>query len=440
MQASALDIIEIPIAYGARQLIVKLPRAYFMGSLKAGDAPPLADPREVVVAALRQPVGALPLHRLVRPGDRIAVVVPDRTRPMPLPEILAPVLDELARGGAARDAVTLVVALGSHRAMTPAELADMLGDEITRAYRVVNHDWAAPDLVDLGVTPLGIPIRVNRTVWEADLKIGISSVKPHRSAGWSGGGKIIDPGVCGADTVGMTHWRSVAFTADQILGVAENPIRHEIEKVADRVGLGFSVNAVLNRHNQLVHVSAGHPVQSHRAAVPHAEALYRVAPPRRANVLISGTASWAADLWAGVAGLFLAEYFVQPSGTVVVAAPCPDGIAPHHPEILEFGYRPPQEIEAMVGAGRFSDLAAASHMAVVGGVLFGMNVGCTLVSDGISHEVASRLGLEWAHTVQDAVDAALARYGAQARVLVCQAEDVADMLVLPRAPSDERTA
>jgi nickel-dependent lactate racemase len=419
---------------------VRLPQANFLGYLKAGDATPVHDPSEAVVAALSAPIGTPLLRRMVRPGARVALVVPDRTRPMPLNAILRPVLEELERGGVASHAITIVVALGSHRPMTAVELSAMLGEDVVRQYRVENHDWAAGDLVDLGVTPLGIPIRVNRTVWEADVKVGISSVKPHRSAGWSGGGKIIDPGVCGAETVGMTHWRSVAYTAEQILGIAENPIRHEIERVAERVGLGFSVNVVLNRHGGLVHASAGHPVLAHRAAVPAADALYRVASGERADVLISGTAPWARDLWAGVAGLFLAEYFVRPGGTVVVAAPCPDGIAAHHPEILEFGYRPPKEIEALVNAGRFTDLAAASHMAVVGGVLFDMGVGCTLISDGISQSVSEKLGLRWSASVQEATDAAVARYGSHARVLVCRAEDVADMLVLPRRESRDVAA
>jgi hypothetical protein len=125
---------------------------------------------------------------------------------------------------------------------------------------------------------------------------------------------------------------------------------------------------------------------------------------------------------------------------VVLAAPCPDGIAAHHPEILEFGYRPPEEVAAMVRAGRFADLAAASHIAVVGGVLFGMGVRCTLVSDGISRDVAARLGLGWAPSTQEALDAALSRHGPRARVLVCEAEDVADMMVLPRGKEKHAVA
>ncbi len=435
-----MKTIHIPLRYGERELNIGLPEANFLGSLMAGDAEPVADTREAVVAALRRPIGTFPLEQLVRSGTRVALIVPDRTRPMPLIEILPPILDALRRGGVAPNDITVVVALGSHRAMTDAELADMLGDRTLLNYRVVNHDWAASDLVDLGTTDLGIPIKVNRTVWEADVKIGVSSVKPHRAAGWSGGAKIIDPGVCGAETVGATHWQSVQFTADQILGVAENPIRLEMEKVAARVGLDFSVNVVLNRHNRLVDVRAGHFVQAHRAAVPAAERMYRVAARDRADILVSGTAPWAADLWAGVAGLFLAEHFVKPGGTVVLAAPCPDGIAPHHPEILEFGYRPFKEIEAMVKAGRFADLAAASHMAVVGGVLFEMGVHCTLISDGISREVTSTLGLDWASSLQEAFDAAMNRHGVQARVLACQAEDVADMMVLPRGQETQAVA
>jgi hypothetical protein len=230
----------------------------------------------------------------------------------------------------------------------------------------------------------------------------------------------------------MTHWRGVRFSADEIMGVADNPVRREIERVATRVGLDFSLNAVLNRRNQLVDVKAGHHVAAHRAAVAVADPLYRVAPSARADVLIGGSASWASDLWSGIGAVFLGERFVRPGGTVVAAAPCPDGVAPHHPEILQYGYRPLAEIEAMVDAGRFSDLAAASHMTVVGRVRFGMGVRCILVSDGLGRDVVERLGLEWAPSLQEAVDRALAPYTQPVTVYACQAEDVADMMVLPR--------
>ncbi|HHY47480.1 MAG TPA: nickel-dependent lactate racemase [Firmicutes bacterium] len=422
----------LELSFDGGKCNISIPAGSLLGIPKVHDVPAIGDPVQAIIESLRNPAGSKRLKDLASPGKRVALIVPDLTRPMPLKMVVPAVLEELNLAGVDDSDITIVLALGTHRPMTHEEIRAMLGTEVLSKVRVVNHNWSDPNnLIDMGTTQLGTPIKVNRLVYEADLKIGIGSVKPHRSAGWSGGGKIIDPGVCGSETIGWTHWRSVDFAAQDIMGKVDNPIRREMEAVAGQVGLDFIVNVVLNRHDEIAFVSSGHFVLAHRECVEFAEKMYRVDLPGKADILISGAGPWATDFWAAVAGLFMAEFLVRDGGTVVLAAGCPDGIAPEHPEILKFGYPRFEEIKALVETGQIQDLSAASHMALTSRILWGKQVECILVSRGIDKETATKLGLSWADSPQEAVDRAFAKHGSGARAYVLPADDIADTLVLP---------
>lgn len=420
------------LTYGGAQHQISIPAESLLGIPRAHDVPEMVDSMQAIARSLADPIGVEPLKRLVAPGKRVALIVPDQTRPMPLRMIVTVILNELNLAGLRNDSITIVLALGTHRPMTQVEIETMVGVDVASSVRIVNHNWSNPDaLIDLGVTPSGTPIQVNRFVCEADVKIGIGSVKPHRSAGWSGGGKIIDPGVCGSDTIGWTHWRSVNFESSEIMGNVNNPIRDEIEHVAGMVGLDFITNVVLNRDNKIASVSSGHFIMAHRKCVEFAEKMYRVSLPRNADILISGMGSWAPDFWSAVASLFMAEFLVKDGGTVVLVASCPDGISPEHPEILKFGYPRFETVQFLVETGQIRNLSAASHMALTSRILWMKGIECILVSRGIDEKTSLEVGLSWAGSPQEAVDRAFKKHGPSAKAYVLPGDNIADTLVFP---------
>jgi len=389
--------------------------------MRSGRAVP--DVTSTVAQTLAVPLATPPLRELAR-GQRDAVVlVPDRTRTTPLPQMLPPVLAELEAGGLGPHQVSIIVAVGTHRPMTEGELHSHLGRGICSRYRVLNHDWQSDaGLVDLGRTPSGTPVVINRLYAEADVKVALGSVKPHLVVGWGGGGKIVQPGVGGGATTGATHWASASCLGRAITGHMDTPIRREIEAAVGLSGLDFLLNGAANLQGEMIGFCAGESRLAFRRCVEMALAAndYLFAldpPPQRADVLLCGTGG--VDMWnGGAAGMVAAEYLLKPGGTVVQFAPCSEGVAPRHPEVARWGYRPYREVRALVEAGDVSDLVAAAHMVHSGRVLDELGCRCVLSSDGLSRQEVERLRLVWAPSPQAGVDLALEWQGARATVHV----------------------
>ena len=260
---------EVSIPFGDGEVLVDLRNADVVAVCGIARYPAVDDIEARVAEAIAAPIGVPRLREMARGARRVAIVSDDATRPTPVADILPPILGELRASGVPDDAITIVMANGSHRLMTANEIEQKLGPGVARRFKVVNHDYRAPDLVDFGCTPSGVPIHVNKEIADADFVIGLGSIVPHRYCGWSGGAKIIQPGVCGEETTVATH---LMITRDPSvrLGNVENVVRHEMEEVAARAGLRFIVNVILNADCQVVGIVAGHPVAAHRSGVSKA--------------------------------------------------------------------------------------------------------------------------------------------------------------------------
>lgn len=423
----------ISIAYGNEKKTLKIPEYVDIELLNIKNTPKLKNPEELIHNTLKNPCQIKPLNQLVNPGDKVLIIIPDITRPIPLRQIIPPYLVELQSAGIMLKDITLLIALGTHRAMTELEIKESVGKKIYNKIRIINHDWDKPSqLMDMGITELGTPVTVNRLVFESDFVIGIGSVKPHHCAGWSGGGKIIDPGVCGSDTIGMTHWRSTDYSTNEIRGRADNPIRHEMEKVADEAGLNFITNVVLNRDDEIVYVSSGHFVAAHRECVKFAEKMYQVVIKEKADILIAGTSTWATDFWAAAILLFTAELLLKENGTVILFARCPDGISPEHPDIVKYGYQDSDKIRELVEKGVIKDLAAATQMVIVNRVIQKKKIDCILVSEGVTQEIATKVGLLYDNSTQGALGKALQKYpNKPIKMFAITGDNIADNLIIP---------
>ena len=407
--------------YGQTTLQVDLPGAHLLAlpPMRSGRAVPNVS--SAVAAALADPLNTPPLRELARGRRDAVLLVPDRTRSIPLPQMLPPLLADLEAGGLGLEGVTIIVATGTHRPMTEGELCNHLGFDICSRFRVLNHDWLdRASLTDLGWTSNGTPVVVNSVYYQADLKVALGSVKPHMVVGWGGGAKIVQPGVGGGATTGATHWASASYMGREITGRVENPIRHAIEAATDLSGLDFLLNGASNLQGEMIGFCAGDFRGAFRRCVEMALAAndYLFAldpPPQRADILLCGTAG--VDMWnGGTTGMVMAEYLLKPGGTIVQFAPCSEGVSQRHPEVARFGYRPYRETQRLLETGQISDLVAAAHMVHSGRVLDELGCRCILFSGSLAQEEVEGLNLQWAPSPQAAVDLALEWEGAEATV------------------------
>jgi nickel-dependent lactate racemase len=290
-------------------------------------------PRGAVVRALREPVAAAPLAELARGRRDACVVVEDITRPARLAEILPEVIAEIALGGIPPSRIRILVGVGGHAPLDRPHLVRKLGAAIVAGHDVWNHT-PYENLVDLGTSARGIPVRVNRLFHEADLKIAVGSVVPHPYAGFGGGAKIVLPGVSGIETLEANHRPAVTGVHGGLNDVENNTARHEMEEIALRAGLEAVVNVVTDDRRRTLGVFYGHPVAAHRAAVALAREVYRTrGPAEPADVVVLNAYPKDAELLqVGNAFNVLrggGPMPVRPGGTVVVTAACPLGRGHH---------------------------------------------------------------------------------------------------------------
>ncbi|MCB2192293.1 MAG: DUF2088 domain-containing protein [Deltaproteobacteria bacterium] len=286
--------------------------------------------QEEIEAALAHPVGSPTLRELAQGKGSAVIVFDDMTRPTRCEQIAPFLLREITAAGVPEEKITFVCALGTHGALSFHEFRKKLGQDIVERFRVFNHN-TYENCDQVGTTSLGTKVSLNREVLAADLKIAISCVTAHPYAGFSGGGKILMPGVAHIDTIADHHTRVMALEPESVgLGkFAGNLVRQDIDEAADMVGLDFSVNVLVNQRGQAAAVVAGELRRSHAKAVELAQDCYVTKPrPRDMDLVISNAFVKANEMPIAVA---LARGALKPSGgTVVVIADSPEGQVVHY--------------------------------------------------------------------------------------------------------------
>jgi nickel-dependent lactate racemase len=396
---------------------LEVPDANFLACLEPcqiAEAPPT---EALVERALSEPIGSPRLEALASPAARVLILTDDITRQTPAHLLLPAILARLATAGVPASQIRILIAAGTHSPMTAAEVERKLGREVVERHSVSVHYWkAAGNLTVIGTTDDGTPILVHRQAIESDLVIGVGQIVPHRVMGYTGGSSIVQPGISGAEVTGYTHWASALYAGSEILGVAENPVRREVERIARLAGLRFIVNVVMGGSGRVAHVVAGDPVAAHRRGAEHSRAIFGASAPDLADVVITESYPADYDLWQAAKGIFSAELAVREGGVVIVVTPCPHGVAAEHPEVERIGYLSVEEAKARVARREIADLVAAAHLAHVGRIIRDRARGI-MVSPGIRPEVQRHLGFESAGTPQDALARALTLVGHNASVM-----------------------
>jgi len=376
------------------------------------------DEKDIIKESLAHPIASPQIREIARGKKRVLILVDDYTRTTPGDKILPLILDELKGAGVKDKDISLLIAQGTHRRMTHEEKENKVGSDILGRFAVLDHEWEEDKALEhLGSTPSGTEIWINRIVLEADLVIGLGHIVPHRIAGFSGGGKIIQPGVCGEKTTGQTHWLATSYDGRKILGQAENPVRGEIDTIATKAGLALIVNAIQDTGGKIVAVVSGDPVKAHREGCEITRQVYGVRIPQAADIVIADSYPADVDLWQGSKGIFAAEMAVKDGGVIILVSPCPEGVAAHHPWVATSRCLSCRELEPLVKRGELEDLTGAAFLAYLGNIM-GRRARCILVAPGIDRQVGEKMGFLVAEAPQEALDMALKLTCGEAKVLV----------------------
>ncbi|GAB2908152.1 nickel-dependent lactate racemase [Rhodococcus aerolatus] len=325
------DTIDVRLAYGQTGLTVAFP-ADRTTVVSPKETPAAPDTAAELRRALREPVAGPPLRDLVRPGQSIAVSLCDATRPQPREAMVRALLAEL-EGIATRDDVTLLVATGTHRGNTDAELRQMLGDDLVDTMRIVNHD--ARDDASLrwvGTLGDGVPVWLNARWVDADVRITTGFVEPHFFAGFSGGGKLVAPGLAGLETVLTLHDAARIGSEQATWAVCEgNPVHDDVRAIAAATDVTFAFDVALNTEQEVVAAFGGEILAMHAAAREAVREISMAPVPALFDVVVTTNSGFPLDqnLYQAVKGMSAATTVVKPGGLIICAAECRDGFPDH---------------------------------------------------------------------------------------------------------------
>jgi nickel-dependent lactate racemase len=323
--------VDVELAYGSGRLPVDLPAKRTV-VVSPAHIPPAADETAEVQSALRRPVAGAPLRELIRPGQTVAISICDGTRPQPRRLVVPAVLNELD-GIIRPEDIVVLVATGTHRGNTDEELRQMLGEEVLRSVRVVNHDARADaSLTWIGRLGAGVPVWLNREWVEADVRITTGLVEPHFFAGFSGGPKMVAPGLAGLETVLALHDAARIGHPLARWGVIEgNPVHGDVRAIAAATGTDFSIDVLLDARQRVVRAFGGELLAMHRVACAAAKQVSMRAVAQRFAVVLTSNAGYPLDqnLYQAVKGMSAAAQIIEPGGTIITAAECRDGFPEH---------------------------------------------------------------------------------------------------------------
>ena len=409
----------IRLDYGRDGLEVDLPDDNVVHTLSHQKADPLTDPAASIDQVLRCPTGTKPLVELARGRRDACILICDITRPVPNEIILRPLLLQLEAAGIARDSIRILIATGAHRADTDDEMVEMVGAHVAENYRVENHDGDDLDAhTYLGRSPRGVPMWIDSRYLEADLKITTGLIEPHFMAGFSGGRKVICPGIAALETIKVWHGPDLLEDPRADTGILDgNPVHEENTWIAQRAGCDFIVNAVIDPARRPLCFVAGDMLAAFHEGVDFVRNLVIDTLPSPVDIVVTSGAGYPLDMtfYQTVKGMCSALPIIKQGGTVIVAASMSEGIGSEsfqqlfqdHTSLDGFIERLLRGNYFMMDQWQLEKMAAICRKAKV-----------KVVTDGLPAEQINRLFVESAPSVENAVAEALIDHGPFATIAV----------------------
>lgn len=402
---------KLSVRYGRDTKDFFVPDRNYMGTLRPQQKKGVKDPEKEVKQALNRPVESPKLRELVSSKDKVAVLVSDISRPSPTGLILPPVLKELEEAGVSRKKITIIFGLGIHRNQTEEEKRALVGDYIYSHFRCIEHD--VENCRYFGVSSQGTPIEVFSEVMDASFVIATGNIEYHYYAGFSGGAKALAPGVCSRGTIEQNHRKFMDPGAGpgKIRG---NPVREELEEMAQKIGIDFMVNAVLNPEKQVIKVVAGDVTAAHRQGASFLDRLSRVRIEDKADIVIVAPGGYPRDidLYQTHKAMEHALPALKHGGILITVGQCADGLGVGpFARVFDEGKRPEElvdELRTQFVQGRH----VASRIAHIH-----LNNEIFLVSD-LSQSTKEKLFFKNFNSVKKALSLAFDKKGKEATVWV----------------------
>jgi nickel-dependent lactate racemase len=414
-------VMKVHLQYGTDGLEVEIPSAS-LTILAPRFIEGLPDEAAAFVAAVRSPIDSKPLREIISASDRVAVVIPDITRPLPTDRLLAWLFAELAHVPAENH--TIINGTGSHRVNSPEELERMVGREIAAHYRIVNHNSHDPATMKFaGRIADGREVYFNREYVEADKRIVLGFIEPHFMAGFSGGYKGVFPAVADIDSIMHYHRASVIGDPLSTWGILEgNPTQQQIRANGSLLPVDFCLNVTQNRKRQITRFFCGDTLAAHERGCEFSRATVMVPCEKPFPIVVTTNSGYPLDqnLYQAVKGMSAAAQIVAPGGLIVQAARCNDGFPAHgNFRKLLFEHESPQQLLDTILAPGFSlyDQWEAQLLALIA-----LKARVALLSE-IPPDEVRRAHLEPVTDIADRISAELRRIG-----------DDAPIAVLPEGP------
>ena len=327
----------IELAFGKSGIIADLPDGFKYQLLEARSARPLENPALALEQGMDAPIGCAAITELARGKKTAAISVCDITRPAPNKQVLPPLLKRLEAAGIPRDGIKILIATGLHRPATDAEILEIVGADIAGAYRIVNHHAKVlSEHTYLGDTSTGTPVHIDSRFIDAELHITLGFIEPHLMLGYSGGRKLIAPGLAAQETIKVLH--SPKFMRDVRAvesSIADNPLHRELLEISAMARHDFMIDVALTRDRRIAGVFAGKPVEAHAAGVALVSQVLLELLDEPVDAVITTCAGYPLDLtfYQAVKGVTAASHIVKPGGRILIVAECAEG--PGAPEFCE---------------------------------------------------------------------------------------------------------
>jgi nickel-dependent lactate racemase len=380
--------------------------------------PPVPDPLATLASALRSPIGKLPLRELVKPRQKIGISVCDITRPQPRQLMLEAIFSDLP--GTHLDDVTIFIATGTHRPNTDAEIERMIGREFARGCRIVCHDARdAGSLVHAGDTSTGVRVLLNKEWVASDFKITTGFVEPHFFAGFSGGPKMVAPGLAGLETVMTLHNAERIGHSMATWGITRgNPVHDDVRAIARITGVDFALDVTLNRDQQITAAFAGDLFEEHAAACERARQNAMRGVHQPFDIVVTTNSGYPLDqnLYQAVKGMSAAAKIVKNGGTIICAAECRDGIPNHgaYREILASRPSPRALLDMITSPG----YSRPDQWQVQIQAMIQLKAGVLVKADCLSDDQIRAAHLQPIHDVSAAVEDARRQAGIRATLCI----------------------
>ncbi len=407
---------QVDLLYGRDGLSVDFPDDLDVHIVRKPPMPLLEDPAAAIDDALTHPVASPPLADLAAGARTACILVCDITRPVPNHLFLRPVVETLLEAGMAASGITVLVATGLHRPNEGDELAEVIGDEWVLDTVAVENHFARDDAahVDLGFTEQRrTPVKLDRRFVEADLRIATGLVEPHFMAGWSGGRKVIAPGIAHADTI--TTFHSARFMEDAAATscvLSGNPLHEEQLAIVEMIGGAYAVNTVIDDERRLSFVNFGEVLASHAEAVAHMRQFAQVDVSEKFSTVVTTCAGFPLDgtYYQTVKGMVAALDILAPGGDLVIASSCSEGLGSAHfvdaqRRLVERG---PQQFLVDITAKRFADIDEWQTEKLLAPLRVGS---VKLFAEGLGEADRALTGVEVIDSVEAAVADSVQRHG-----------------------------